>query len=321
MSSKYCKKDITKSVWTGILIMAVSTSVMLSGCEGKKEQFDKKVIEQQTSSTSTSIKDDKDSKLMEDFKALTAGNASIVEYVGFIDTNISHVTTENADLMVSELEKRQKEYLAELDEKFYKGEKIQSYLSKAFSQSFDINDIYKIEDAEIKELLNKTRDSGYKVETAEGMFFPVLDYEFYKKYSNHVTDDIKAYIDLMAVESDKTPAKDAALVINWEDILKRAIGQEAFIEKYKNSAKINEVRDLYKKYLTFALFGANNTPLFSYDLKKMVPDAQKAYMDALENSSQNEFNKTIKDFMELLKKENFKLTDEVEKFRKAAVEG
>ncbi len=46
-------------------------------------------------------------------------------------------------------------------------------------------------------------DSGYKLIYEEGMFYPIIDYEFYKKYSNNVTDDIREYINVMAVESNE----------------------------------------------------------------------------------------------------------------------
>jgi len=73
--------------------------------------------------------------------------------------------------------------------------------------------VYEIEDEKVRELLSKTKNSGYRVETAEGMFFPVIDYEVYKKYSEYVTEDVKEYINIMAEESNNPPAKDAALVV------------------------------------------------------------------------------------------------------------
>jgi len=53
------------------------------------------------------------------------------------------------------------------------------------------------------------------------MFFPVIDYEVYKKYSEYVTEDVKEYINIMAEESNNPPAKDAALVVGWDEVLKR----------------------------------------------------------------------------------------------------
>ena len=165
--------------------------------------------------------------------------------------------------------------MPKFEAKFNNDDTIQTQIRKVYIRDFDINKIDGIEDVKIKGLLSEVRDSGYKVETAEGMFFPVINYEFYKRYGSYVTCDIKEYFDLMAVESNKMPAKDAALVITWDEILKRILNQENFISKNGDSVKAQQVKDLNKKYLIFALFGANNTPLFSYDSKIMVPEAQK----------------------------------------------
>jgi hypothetical protein len=115
-----------------------------------------------------------------------------------------------------------------------------------YKPGFDIGKADEIEDEELRTLLIEARDSGYKVETAEGMFFPVVNYEFHKKYGTYVTPDIKEYIDLMAVESGNMPAKDAAIVISWEEVLKRALEQEKFILENESSIRRQEVKELYK---------------------------------------------------------------------------
>ncbi|MDD4238703.1 MAG: hypothetical protein PHT62_09115 [Desulfotomaculaceae bacterium] len=74
------------------------------------------------------------------------------------------------------------------------------------------------------------------------MFFPIIDYGFYENFSSYVTPDMKDCIDIMAVESEQVPAKDAALVIGWDGVIKRALNQEAFINTHKDSIRINEVK-------------------------------------------------------------------------------
>jgi len=79
----------------------------------------------------------------------------------------------------------------------------------------------------------------------------------------------------MAEESNNPPAKDAALVVGWDEVLKRALNQEKFIKRYEDSAKVGKVKELYRKYLTFTLFGLNNTPLFEYNSKVMDAGQRK----------------------------------------------
>jgi hypothetical protein len=330
MNSKLNKKKFIRIASAGVLAVAVFSAGILTGCEAGNSQNSKDAFEQQESvnteqnqnkSQDSDVKAVNQGKVMDDFNALLEGDAPVIEVVKFMDENLSLITRENAAAMVDGFEQLQKKFLPELEEKFYNGNDIQAKIMQLFEESeFDLNKIYDTEDAQLKELLTETKDSGYKVETAEGTFFPVINYEFYKKYSDYVPSDVSEYIELMAVESNNVPAKDAAIVISWEDILKRALNQEKFIAQYGDSAKVQAVKDLYKKYLTFTLLGANNTPLFSYDTKAMDAKAKQAYLEAVENSGDSEFLKTVSGYMDLLKKTDYKLTDEVDKYRKNIIE-
>lgn len=304
-----------------LMVVAILSSGILVGCNnGGEETNNTKPTAIPAVSPTITLEDNQD-KIIKDYQALLKDNETLIEVVKFMDENISKVSKENADIMIDEFEKAQKQFISKLEDEFYKDNgAIQDKINELNKPGFDITQIDEIEDSELKALLIKTRDSGYKVETAEGMFFPRINYEFYKKYSDKVTPDIKEYIDLMAVESNNVPAKDAALVISWEEVLKRALNQEKYIAQHKNSIKIDEVKALYKKYLTFTLLGLNNTPLFSYDSKLMDPDARKAYENFLKDGKDSDFIKILNDYMEQIKKNDYKLTDDLDKYRKDIID-
>ena len=180
----------------------------------------------------------------------------------------------------------------------------------------NLEKINETQDPALKSLLKETMSMGYKVETAEGMFFPIQDYGYLKKFSPYAGENIKVYIDIMAVESEKVPAKDAALVISWDEVLERAFSQEDYLEKYGDSVEADSVKELYGKYRTFILFGLNNTPLFSYEDKTMDKDARAAYEKAAKSNGDSELGKLLDSYMKVIEKNGYKLTDEVDKFRK-----
>jgi len=217
--------------------------------------------------------------------------------------------------MVDEFEKIQKNNLPKFEDMFANDDmqrKINSENKAITAQS-------EIKDTRLRELLDKTKSSGYKIETAEGFFFPIIDYGFYKNFSPFVTSDMKDYIDIMAVESDKIPAKDAALVIGWDEVLKRALNQEKFINTHKDSMKVDEIKQIYKKYVTFTLYGTNNTPLFSYNSKTLVPKAKEVYFSAVANTDNSDYLKTLGRFLDLIKNNNYKVTSEADKYREDVI--
>lgn len=264
------------------------------------------------------VEESKQDKIMPEFMALVEGNPKPNALIEFMDKNIAKVSKTDVSKMLEELEKARKSYLPALEEKYY-GESIQKSLSEIYMIDFDLDKIYDTEDAELKSLITETRDMGYKVETAEGMFFPIMNYEYMKKFSPYVADDMKDYINIMAVETNKVPAKDAALIISWDEVIERALAQEGFIKKYVSSSEIGSMKELQKKYLIFMLYGLNNTPLFSYDTKMMDSEAKEAYTKAVKDNGGSDLMQLLGKYMEVSEKSNYKLSEEVDKFRKDAV--
>ncbi len=257
--------------------------------------------------------------ILEEYNTIIEQDTELDQVIIFINENISLLSEEQASIMINRLEEIQEKNLVKLEEKFVYSDSLQNEMFKLYNTGFDIDITDNVDNEDLKALLTEIRDNGYKVETAEGMFFLIINYEFYKKYSPYVTPDMKVYIDIMSVESNKVPAKDAALVIGWDEVLDRALSQEKFINQYPDSVKINDVKGLYKKYISFALFGLDNTPLFSYESNTMLKDVKNIYINKLNDNVESNLMNTLRGFLEVLQKNNYRLTEEVEKYREAVM--
>ncbi|HBL35767.1 MAG TPA: hypothetical protein DDZ55_03055 [Firmicutes bacterium] len=264
----------------------------------------------------SSLSPTKEEKVMAGFNDLIAQEEIAVgEVIAYVDTYVGEVSRENAAKLALGLEQVQKDQLSAW-QRLYEDSALQEEMAAVYQRHWSLDDLKQAEDETTRQIVAKTVASGYKVETAEGTFFPVIDYTFYQKYYEVMTADVRAYFTLMAVESEATPVKDAALMISWEEILRRAEAQEKFIEEYNTSTQVEPVRQLMERYITFTLFGCNNTPLFSYDTKEMDPEAKEAFAAYIAKGSTGEFSALIKDYFEVLEKNDFRLTAEVEAYRK-----
>lgn len=255
-------------------------------------------------------------QVMGDFNNLVTNGQKIGEVIQFMNDNISNVSPENASVMILAIEDLQMNNLPTFEQKFTSEEELQVKFRDLFKGKVDEIKIENIDDAELKSLLEETKNNGYKIETAEGYYFPIIDYQFYKNFTSKATEEIQNYFEIMAVESNQVPAKDGALVISWDEIVKRALAQEAFLKQYPNSERLNEITELYKKYEMFTFFGLNNTPLFSYDTKKIDPEAKSVYMDIVSKGIDSDYTEMLKNFLEFLAKNNDTLNNEVDAFRK-----
>lgn len=149
--------------------------------------------------------------------------------------------------------------------------------------------ILNISDIELKNLLFEIFDNGYKLITTEGSWYPIIDYSRFNSYLDYLSDDYKAYFLFKTLESDKIFAKDAALIITWDELAQRVLAAEDFLIKYPQSSKYKEMGDNYYSYLMFYYIGMNNTPAFDYDTNKFKEDVLASYNKIISDSKNKGF--------------------------------
>jgi hypothetical protein len=239
--------------------------------------------------------------------------------ISYLKAHIDEVATSQATVMVLHLENALKKQLTAIQKRFEQSS-VQTGIGKAYKRgaTFDYV-ISRTKDSKLKALLKETRDSGYKLETAEGFFYPVIDYAAFRTYSASVNPDIDDYIAIMAVESDQTKVKDAALVIGYQQLVNRALAQERFLAKYPYSNRAPHIRNLFRSYELLTFYGVNNTPLFEYGSQKIQPNALRGYNGMLtwNNAKLSPYLTKLQEFMDLVANNENMLTEEVEKYRQS----
>ncbi|WP_152394803.1 hypothetical protein [Paenibacillus guangzhouensis] len=142
----------------------------------------------------------------------------------------------------------------------------------------------------------------YKLESAEGMIFPVVDFEALKSFQASVSKPIQAYIALMAEDSNQPAAKDAGLVIPREELFQRALHAEKYLTSYTASPRYDRIKQRYLNELHIVLLGLNNTPTYDWETFKLQP-AMKQELQKLAQEQANTVTGTmVKEFLAVLQK-------------------
>lgn len=256
-----------------------------------------------------------DEEIIKEFEALlTDESLSVADIIQYIKSNISRSSKETATMMVERLEGEQEYYLSSIEEELA-SEEVQRVLIEALLDGVDYKDPANIQDEDVKALLNKVIDNGYSIDQAEGYVYPIIDYSIYEEFSSYINEDLVTYFNIMTTEVSRPFAKDAALIISWDEVIYRGMATEAFLDLYGSSTKANIVRELHNRYLSAALYGLNNTPLFEYETKAMNEEAKAVYETVVDNYPDSKFISTLKGFMDIVVKNNYILNDEVIKAR------
>ncbi|WP_274651396.1 hypothetical protein [Paenibacillus humicola] len=258
---------------------------------------------------------------MAHYKALLAQPGQLPSAIVYLKKHIGELTAYQSTIMVLYLENALVKALPATDQRIGT-QHVQNSIAKVYQQGDTFTTVAaRMKDASVKALLLSAAASGYRLETAEGFFFPVVDYAAFKPFQSFVTADIQAYLDIMAVESEQPSVKDAGLMIGYQQIVNRALLQESFLKRFPNSNRAAKVNSLFKQYTILTFYGVNNTPLFDYETKTMQPNAKKGYSLMLQwhDPSSSSYLTLLQKFMNTAKANDYKLTAAMDKFRKTNI--
>ncbi|ANE45679.1 hypothetical protein SY83_04480 [Paenibacillus swuensis] len=254
------------------------------------------------------------------FEALLK-KGQLQQAIDYLDANIGKASKYQATIMVLHLENALVKALPGRVDKLAKPE-WQTEISKVYRPGDSFQTVAnKVKNSSLRTALKDASEMNYRLETAEGFYFPVVRYAAFQKYGNYITADIKTYLDIMTAESEKAVAKDAALLLGYQELANRALAQERFVTMYPSSNRTAQVKNLLHNYKTMTFYGLNNTPLFDYETKTMQANAKKGYTLILQanKGKSSGYLKLLQQFMDVVAEHDYKLTPEVEKFRKVNV--
>ncbi|GGF68529.1 hypothetical protein GCM10010912_11960 [Paenibacillus albidus] len=245
---------------------------------------------------------------------------NLIQARNYLINHINQVSVWNATVMTLQLENAQLADIGDYSEKIYP-EHIQMAVEKASVKGglTYTNLLNNLPDAKVRALLIEGRDKGYKMESSEGLYYPVMHYEAFKRFKSFVSQEVAAYIDIMAAESNHPTAFDAGIVIPWEELIKRTLAMESFIRQYPNSNRGAVIREEFKYARHQVFYGLDNTPAYGYESddtpSTLDPELRQAYEAAIVNGVGNsEVLAQIKKLLTLLESTDYTYTAEIDRY-------
>jgi hypothetical protein len=245
------------------------------------------------------VGNDESAALLAAFQAKAKAGAGAAELNKMLDDSVPKATPDDADEMIRELIAY---YDAHLDSagKPLEAQDIQQSLLK-LKWPFTVDDI---KDEKAHKAAEEVVAGGYKLETAEGSFFPVVDYGKLKRFNAQLSPEMKAYVTLLAMESDAKSASDGALVISWDEVAQRALVAETFVRTYPDSKEKDAAQQLFVRYMNDYLVGLPNTPIFDFDTFKVKTEVQDSYKLTVSEYPDTAVATMAKELLGILEKTN-----------------
>lgn len=154
----------------------------------------------------------------------------------------------------------------------------EAHSSIGYEQKLTYSSLLKvIKDPTVRKLLQEASDLRFKLETSEGLYYPIINYEMYKKFQPYVKPDIFAYIDIMAAESNQPTTSDAAFIITWDELIRRTLEKEAFLNNFPSSNRTSAVKN--SLYVDYLFYGSDNSPAYDWyteeEIRTIDPEVKK----------------------------------------------
>ncbi|WP_052486945.1 hypothetical protein [Gordoniibacillus kamchatkensis] len=302
--------QLHRGLIVGILAM-LALSAVLAGCDkagnnsapsptASADSPSPSPTASQPSPSPTAKPDDNGQMVLEEFRGIVLADAPADELNVKLDKAMAGVAPETADELVRELESYYEKNLPEVEKKF-NADNVQKTLLK-LKWPFTADQTADIKDEKTRSLVEKTLAGGYKLETAEGYVFPILDYGALKRFDDRVTPGMVAFIALMALESDSKSAEDGGLIITWEELASRTLAAENYVRTYPQSKERVQAEQRFIQYLYSFLVGMDNTPIFQFETFKIDQKVKSTYEQTIQANPDTATAKMTQKLLDILKK-------------------
>lgn len=267
-------------------IIILTLSLSLVGCKKDDEEelnnMDDPVVVEDDNKEDDEDEFKTSEDIINEFSEIVASDEETKSLIKFIDKNIEKVTSIEGDQMVIELidklEKSKEELMNKLNE-LDDGDLLNLTIG-SMEEFFPEGKIKDIENKDLREFVEEIIGNKYKLEAAEGMYYPIVDYEKIKEYDAYMSEEIKDYVHLKSIDSNTKITADAALVIPYNELANIIIETEKYIEKYAGGVYHEEVERMYKSKLDIYLSGLPNSPIYDeIGSKEINKDVLESYIE------------------------------------------
>ena len=146
-------------------------------------------------------------------------------------------------------------------------------------------------------------------------FVTLANNQFIKKnFNSFLSDEIFNYYSQLINEEANPAGRDAGLSISEKELVDRIIKWENIYKSVKMDFAKEKAKDKVSFYFDILFYGMDNTPAFNYVNNKLETGFKNAYSYLVNNYPSSVTSNIFKDYLNILKKNNFKKTTTIENF-------
>lgn len=171
-------------------------------------------------------------------------------------------------------------------------------------------------------ITKRLAENGFRVETGEGMVFPMADWaQLHAFFSPKATPAMKAFLDQQLIEQKDLESEDGGLVVSVATLAERAVYWEKFNQEHpwfllSERTKINE-----EWQRNVVISGLNNTPNRDYETGKIDEEFKKVWLEIPQKYPGTVLAAKVKELTDLCAANNWTYNETIENWMMKFQEG
>lgn len=170
-------------------------------------------------------------------------------------------------------------------------------------------------DPEHRNLIEYLKLYALTVYAQEGFYYVDADPKLYAEIF-HMKDSpqLKYFLYLQEKDLSQGLYSDGGMTLSYQQLYQRIEGWGLFISAHPNFLLTRDALGSYRGYLSALLTGDDNSPVFDSQTKSIIPEIKTIYENIMTSGKDHVSKKIITDYYNLLSRNNFKQTDDVNTF-------
>ncbi len=177
-----------------------------------------------------------------------------------------------------------------------------------------LNEKYPLPAKKEKKYKAKLAKVGLIIYQSEGMYYVEADSAWFsKEFAASLSDEWKVFLKQLDYEAKNRFIDDEAVMISWEDLRKRVIFWEKFLDDHQDFVEKNRVKEHLSLYAYIYLRGSGNSPIYDWEGRELKDDVKESYENFIKINKKSKYYDLVKRQYTIIKAKAFKIDKKTSK--------
>ena len=183
-------------------------------------------------------------------------------------------------------------------------------MTKSYIESAEnsLNETYPLSPKKEKQFTTEFNRIGLRIYQSEGAYYIESDSAWFsKEFADSLPEAWQKFLKQSIYEEKNRFLDDAAVIVPWDDLRKRVVFWEKFLDDYPDFVEKSAVKKYISLYISTYLRGSDNSPIYDWETRVLRPEVKKSYENFIKLNGDSKYYDMVKSQYAIIKSNAFKI--------------